>query len=353
LPTAPLGSTTAPGPLSSPGAGSGWDGFGGSSLPGADWRPYANTSPFNLSTEGVAVDPNSAALVKQALSYGLPGNLIAGNAGAASDYGHPVYYAQPTDPLYTLQATEPWGSNELDGIEIPVPQTARPAGGSDGHMTVVTPDGWEYDFWRAQAPPAGGGTLDFAWGSRTRIDGNGTGGAATAAGFGNLAGMIRAPELAAGRINHALFIVLKCAAKNTSFGYGTTASSGGSSSYVYPATHGGSACSEENPNTPPLGAHFTLAMSEAQIQALAVPAWKKTILTALANYGGYVGDTGGPGFAFMFESSSSYTALGLPDPLAAFAQQSGLPTWEGDYVFNMASGVEWEKYLRVVVPPSS
>ena len=33
-------------------------------------------------------------------------------------------------------------------------------------------------------------------------------------------------------------------------------------------------------------------MSDAQIAALAVPAWKKTILTALAHYGGYVGDTG-------------------------------------------------------------
>lgn len=263
-----------------------------------------------------------------------------------------MFYAESSDPTYTLEATEPWGPNELDGMKIQVPEAARPAGGSDGHMTVVTPDGWEYDFWRAQAPPAGGGTLDFAWGGRTRIDGSGLGGGGTAAEFGNLAGMIRAPELAAGKINHALFIVLKCAAAGTSFGYGTTASSGGSSSYVYPAKHGGSACGAGESSVP-LGTHFMLALSEAQIQALAVPAWKKTILTALAQYGGYVGDTGGPGFAFMFESSTSYTALGLPDPLVAFAKQNALPTWEGDYVFNMASGVEWTKDLRVLTPPSA
>lgn len=318
-------------------------------MPGADWRPYASTSPFNTTTEGVAVDPSSAAYVQKALSWGLPGNLVAGNSETASEYGHPVFYAVPTDPIYTLQSTSP--DSPIDGMKIPIPNDAKPAGGTDGHMTVVTPEGWEYDFWQVQSKPTGGGTLTFSNGGRTRIDGNGLGSAATAADFGNLAGMIRAPELAAGRIDHALFIVLKCAAKGTGFGYGTTATSYGSS-YVYPAMHGGSTCGEEA-NLPPLGTHFMLAMSDEQIQALAVPAWKKTILTALANYGGYVGDTGGSGFSFMFESSTSYTAQGLPDPLVTFAQQNNLPTWEGNYVFNMASGVEWEKDLRVLVPPSS
>jgi hypothetical protein len=162
--------------------------------------------------------------------------------------------------------------------------------------------------------------------------------------------MIRAPELAAGHINHALFIVLKCAAKGTGFGYGATATSYGSS-YVYPATHGGSVCPAEDTNAVPLGAHFMLAMSDAQIQALSVPAWKKTILTALAHYGGYVGDTGGPGFALMFESSTTYTALGLPDPLVVFAKLNSVPQWGSEYAFNLASGVEWSKYLRVLAPP--
>lgn len=339
------------GPTSSPGTGAGWDGFGGLSLPGPNWRPYASTSPFNLSAEGVAVHPDSAAIVQKVLSWGPPGNLVAGTAETTSDWSHPVYFAQPGDPIYTLHATEPWGTNSLNGLQIPIPSYARPAGGSDGHMTVVTPEGWEYDFWEGTKPTPGGGTYDFGWGGRTRIDGNGLGSAGTAAGFGNLAGMIRAPELAAGKINHALFIVVKCAAKDTAFGYGTTASS--TSSYVYPANHGGSTCPTEEADLPPMGAHFVLAMSDAQIQALEVPTWKKTILTALANYGGYVGDTGGSGFCLMFESSSTYTAAGLPDPLVAFAKENGLPMWEGKYVFNIASGVEWEKYLRVVVPPAA
>lgn len=329
--------------------GKGWEGFGGGVLPAAGWRPYSSASPFNTSTEGATVDPNSQALVKAALSWGLPGNLTAGNAETTNDWGHPTFFAQPSDPVFTLRASST--DSSINGMKIPIPVDARPAGGGDGHMTVVTPDGWEYDFWQVHEKNLSTGVLTFSNGGRTRIDGTGVGGGGTAAEFGNLAGVIRAPELAAGHINHALFIVLKCAAQGTGFGYGTTATSYGSS-YVYPAMHGGSSCGSEE-SAPPLGARFMLAMSDAQIQALAVPAWKKTILTALAHYGGYVGDTGGPGFAFMFESSTTYTALGQPDPLAAFAASNNLPTWEGEYVFNMANGVEWAKYLRVLTPPPS
>jgi hypothetical protein len=297
------------------------------------------------------VASNSAAIVQKVLSWSLPGNQASGEAETSEDWGHPTYFSQPSDATYTLHATESWGSNSLNGIRIPVPSYARPAGGEDGHMTIVTPEGWEYDLWRAQAPPAGGGTLSFAWGGRTRIDGSGLGSGGTASGFGNLAGMIRAPELASGKIDHALFITIKCASANTSFGYDTVAGTE-TSSYVYPATSGGSTCPAGETNAPPLGAHFMLAMSDAQIQALAVPAWKKAILTALAHYGGYAGDTGGPGFGFMFESSTTYTALGLPDPLVALGQANALPTWQGRYVYNIASGVEWEKYLRVLAPPN-
>jgi hypothetical protein len=251
-----------------------------------------------------------------------------------------------------LHPTEPWGRNSIAGMHIRVPAGARPAGGSDGHMTIVMPDGWEYDLWQAQPPPPGGGTLVFAWGGRLRIDGSGLGGGGTAAHFGSLAGVIRPEELAAGHINHALFIVLKCTGSGTSFGYGVHQSAqrwtGG---YVYPAAAGASSCGETNPNLPPLGARFQLAMSDGQIAALGLPAWKRAILIALAHYGGYVGDTGGPGFAFMLQSSSTYTSFGAPDRLVQVAQSVGLMPRQGRYVFDVADGVDWQRYLRVVVPP--
>jgi hypothetical protein len=331
----------------------GWDDTGGRSVPGADWRPYSSRSPFNQRVAGAQAVPNSQAMVGAVLRmWGSPAPLYAGTADTSEDFGHPTFYATPNDPIYTLHATN-GAARSIEGKRVPIPADARPAAGGDAHMTIVTPDGWEYDFWQVQSRPAGGGVLRYHGGGRTRIDGNGLGSGGTASGFGNLAGIIRAPELASGHIDHALFIVLRCTSNDTSFGYGTHASAPqtGDGAYVYPADHGGSSCGND-PNLPPLGARFVLNMTAGQIQALNVPTWKQTILTALAQYGGYVGDTGGPGFGFEFESSTTYTALGEPDPLVAFARRHNVPFEQGKYVFNLSAGVDWGRYLRIVAPPS-
>ena len=333
-------------------ASAGWDGFGAGNWPGAGWRPYADSSPFNQLIGKHAVHPRSAELVAHALQWGPPASLTAGQADTPEDYGHPVYYAQPTDPVYVLKPRESWDPSHLAGRRIRVPAGARPAGGSDGHMTIVMPDGWEYDLWRARAPSPGRRTLSFALGGRVQMTGNGLGGRATAAGFAGLAGVIRPEELAAGHIDHALFIVLKCTGTGTGFGYGARADRHSETgSYVYPAAAGGSDCGTANAGLPPLGARFQLAMSGAQIAALHAPAWKTAILTALARYGGYVGDTGGPGFGFMVQSSSTYTSFGAPDRLVEVARSAGLTAWRGLYVFPVADGVIWRRFLRVVGPP--
>jgi hypothetical protein len=331
-------------------AASGWNGFGVGVWPTALWRPYAPSSPFNQTTTGQTVHPNSAGLVAKTLSLGTIGSLVDA-VDATNDWAHPTYYAQPTDPVFTLDAL---GSpRAIDGMQIRIPDAAKPALGGDGHMTVVTPDGWEYDFWQVKSKPKGGGTMTFTGGGRTRIDGDGLKSGATAALFGNLAGVIRAQELAAGRIDHALFIVIRCTGSGTSFGYGTVGASSSGGSYVYPAYHGGARCSTDSPDLPPLGARFKLELTDTQIAALSVPSWKKTILRALSHYGGYVGDTGGAGFGLMLESSNMYSAFGMPDPLAAFARLNGVPMYNGQYVFNIASGVDWARYLRVLAPPSA
>ncbi|MDO8184234.1 hypothetical protein Q5424_00090 [Conexibacter sp. JD483] len=358
-PTTPPPATetpTTPADPATAGKAKGWNGFGVNSWPGANWRPYADSSPFNRTIGNAAVHSNSAGIVSEVLSWGLPGNIIAGSSGSTLDYAHPTYYAQPTDPIYTLKASGT--KNYLEGMRIRIPTEAKPALGDDGHMTVVQPDGWEYDFWRVQDKPAGGGTLTFSIGGRTRIDGDGIDSKATASNFGNLAGVIRAQELAAGKINHALFIVVRCTSSTSGFGHNTTpAPSSSQGAWVFPASHGGARCSAaDEAGAPPMGARFQLNMTATQINALSVPAWKKTILTALATYGGYVGDTGGSGFAFQFESGSTYTSFGSSDPLVSFSQSVGIKTgtgsWAGTYAYNMSSGVDWAKYLRVTVPPS-
>jgi hypothetical protein len=347
-------SNDAPGPTAPRAAAppTSWQGFGVDRWPPASWRPYSADSPFNqripAGTKPVA---NSAALVDAALTYGPPDHLTAGVAQTPDDWGHPTFFARSDDPVYTLRTTANYGRNELDGMRIRVPEAARAAGGGDAHMTIVQPNGWEYDLWQVQSKPSGGGTLAFSWGGRLRIDGDGLRHGGTASRFGNIAGIIRAPELQAGRIDHALFLVLRCTGTSTAFGYGARRRDGDEGAYVYPAIAGGAPC-RPGVSAPPMGAHLRLAMSTAHIAALGLPRWQTAILTALARYGGYVGDTGGDGIGMMFESSTTYTALGRPDPLVDIAKANGLTDYGGQYGFDVARGVDWQRSLRVVPPPS-
>jgi hypothetical protein len=324
--------------------------FGVDHWPDHTWRPYNAASPFNQRIpRGTQPLRGSAEMIEQVLRFGPPSHLTGGVSRTPDDWGHPTYYAKTTDPLYTLRTTAPYGHNRLNGMRIRVPAVAEPAGGGDGHMTVVTPDGWEYDMWQVHDMTAGGGTLTFSWGGRTRVDGSGLKSAGTASHFGNLAGMIRAQELQAGRINHALFVVLRCTGDGRAYGRGVRQRRD-DSGYVYPADAGGSSC-RDGAQEPPMGARLRLAMSDAQIDALALPQWKSAILKALAHYGGYVGDTGGDGIGFMFESSTMYTSFGRPDPLVSIAEAAKLPSYLGQYAFPIGADVDWQRYLQVIPAP--
>ncbi len=300
------------------------------------WRPYGPSSPFNQPLPAnPRVYPSSAAVVAQVLSFGPPKDLRAGVADTPNDYYHPSYYSLPADPVFTVSCTAYSRRCPIEGMTVRIPDAARPAAGGDGHMAVIDQlGGWEYDFWQVRSKPHGGGRLDASWGGRTPLDGDGLGSGATAAKFGLQAGIIRAQELEAGRIGHALFMVVPCVAHG----------------FVYPAEAAASACSN-TANAAVTGMRFQLDCSDAEIDALPVPPWKKTILRALAHYGAFVGDTGGSSFGFQFESGSTYTSFGLPDEMVKFAQtQTGVThTGGGQYIFNLSGGVDWSR-LRVIDP---
>jgi hypothetical protein len=303
--------------------------------PGGCWRPFSAASPFNQPVAANArVHPNSSAIVQRMVSlYGGPGKMTAGDADTSDDYSHPLYYPSSSDPVFTLHCFEAWGTCPIEGHNVRIPDAARPAAGGDGHMGVIDQTtGWEYDLYEVRSKPAGGGILELGWGGRTRLDGDGLGSNATAAHFALSAGVIRAQELAAGKINHALFMVVKCTA-------GT----------VYPAAGGGSQCAD-TANAPAGGMRMQLTYSEAEINALAVPAWKKTILHALREYGALVGDTGGSGYNFQFESGSTYTSFGRSDKLVDWAKnQPGVAAYNGKHVFDLAASVDWSR-MRVIDP---
>lgn len=346
----------ATGPKAKAAAANGWNGFGVGNWPGADWRPYSAKSPFNQRIpKKVRVHARSREYVSQMLQASLPSSIVGGVAGTSSDYAHPTYWAQPSDPLYTLQPNSSWGDPSIRGQRIRIPSGAKPALGGDGHMTIVQPDGWEYDFWRAREPS--GSVLSYTAGSRIRINGSGLRAGATASDFGNLAGVIRAPELAAGKINHALFLVIRCTSSTTSYGWGARkrAGSDNDSAFVYPATGGGSTCGGNDGL--PMGARLQLAISEKKIKSLHLPVWKRGVLLALKRYGAYVGDTGGPGVGVMIESSLTYTSFGRADPLVSFGQSRKgagdrfVSANGGRVQFDIAKGVDWQSKLRVVAPP--
>lgn len=359
------GSTAGSGCIN--GSGQGWHGYGGnsypSSWPNADCQLYSSNSPFNLLIgPNPQIHPQSSSIISTALASGI-GSLSTGQ-GSGHDYNHPVYYAQPNDPLVTI-STGGWAN----GKQIRVPSNAKPASSSDGHLSVVYKDPsngiwYEYDFWQASRPDAN--TIKASIVYRQNFDGPGivtqsminadkTIGGTTAPYYGLEAGVIRGPELAAGRINHALFIVISCGSSDTSFGYGVKAPGasgrGGSGSFVFPAFKGDAACSGVRA---PMGARFWLDMTPAQIDATGAPTWEKAIAKAMNQYGGYMGDTGGPGFGFELESSAMYTSLGAPNPYETLAKSLGLskdPTY--GYTFRFSGKIPWASHMHVLVPPSS
>jgi hypothetical protein len=318
--------------------------FSSRNVPGACWRPFSDSSPFNQAVPASAtLAANSAAIVSRLTSWGTPGKHASGDAGTAGDWSHPIYYSQPGDPVYTAHCTEPWGTCDMEGMQIRIPAAAQPAAGSDGHLAVIDQQsGWEYDFYGVKQK--GNGVIVSAWGGRIRIDGDGRGGGSTAADFPLAAGVIRPAELAAGSIRHALVISVQCT-------NGTS---------VYPAGPGaGRECSEmglPSENAPAMGQHFFLDMSEAQIGALGVPNWQKTILRAMAEYGMYVEDTGGSSWGVMFESGASVTSFGFQDPWERLGQQFNLPAWEDTgidkrrFIYDFRNAVNWASALKVAAP---
>ena len=185
---------------------------------------------------------------------------------------------------------------------------------------------------------APGGRLDVSWGAVNSLRGKGiTGrGDATAARFSNIAGRVRAEELAAGRIEHALFIVIPC----------------DSGRHVFPARAGGLTCGQGS-DAPPMGARLQLDYSDAEIAALPLPVWQRALLRAMADYGMFVGDTGTSNlFSVERESGLQYTSTGHRDRWLALARSHDFRFWPGEggvYIGDLAAGVDWSR-LRVISP---
>jgi hypothetical protein len=225
----------------------------------------------------------------------------------------------------------------MRGRKVPADQEQM-----DFHMTIVDQQRRiEFDLWNVQS--ISDGRLIFGGGGWTAIDGSGLRSGAVAAHWGNLAGLIRAEELRAGRIDHKLMASTHCVSGTLHPARGTTLE-----------------CSDKglsNRNAPALGQLLRLEYSDAEIDRLPVASWKKAIARAAARYGIIIGDqgSGGRSFALAFESGNTFESFGYDDPFVTLAREERLPSHVDEaigrttYRYDIASGIDWSR-LVVMAP---
>lgn len=312
-------------PKEEPAAGT-WRGYSASNPMPVGVTPYAANCAFNTKVPAAPVVlSNSAAMVANAIQGG------AQNLTQRHGYT-PIYYASDSDPLVELRTSG--SGTSLRGRKIRCPLKAVPVpGGGDAHMVVVQSNGDSYGFWETHPNIAGGyieangcGVSNLNTGNGADIQGNAIG-----AGFGLMAGTIRAQELVAGNIPHALIATLN----STRIGH------------IPPAVHDDGSSSPDS-NVAQEGQLLYLPVSDATIATWGLAPHEVGTAVAAREFGIYVSDKGG-GFGIKFEDTTSYQVMGATDPLDAYGKAHSLNQWEGRYVFPL-SRIKWSLLQAIKYP---
>lgn len=248
-------------------------------LVGCTWRPYFSSSPWNTPVGSRSTDSNSATWVSK---------LASGVVADVKEFGSPIWYADSSTPRYHVNCTEDWGTCPSEQQNIPLRPEWTPATGTDRAMVVVDQGAnraygfWQY-FWN-------GGNPYTSWGDTTALDGNGVGGGATGAGVPRLAGVVRADELAAGVIDHALVF--------------SSSLVRGSCNFVYPATKSDGCNFGSAIVNPPLleGKRVQL---DPSYDTSGLSGVERMVAEALKKYGAYCIDQGGAPMALIFDGRAN------------------------------------------------
>jgi hypothetical protein len=240
-------------------------------------KPYSATSFINQPIgSNPAIDSNSSAMVSKALvAYGSGANL-----NKSDTWAYPIAFSSTGTESYLVECIL-YGCSEQVG-PFPIPSYTQPNEGADGHVTVVDPlTNEELDMWQASYDP---GTDTWSASSRYETGYDGWGalcalgqhcGSAVAAGFAELAGVLRPEEIAQGHIDHALVFTTPY----TRSGF-----------IACPATHTDGKI--DDTAAIPEGARIQLD-PKFNVDAQSWPSWEKTIAKALQTYGAFLVDTGG------------------------------------------------------------
>lgn len=241
---------------------------------------FSQGSVFNQKiAPGAAIDPQSKTMMAPIVSDASRViNLV--------EFGVPVYIADQRTPRRRFACTMPWGTCAPQASSpVPIPDGARPNGGSDGAMVVVDiARRRTYEFW--QAVRLADGSWRASWASSNSLDGTGTGSGGSGSGVSRIAGMVSVLEAShpTAPIKHALAVSTKYACRDR---------------FRYPAskTDGGVA----SPQCVPEGARLQLdpAIDVAKIPG--ITPGEAMIARALQQFGAFVVDRGGASLAFLFQ----------------------------------------------------
>lgn len=275
-------------------------------------NPFASDSPWRRTIpQQPTVDPKSAAMIGYVQSTrGLFANIV--------EFGIPIYSAGPDTPTFDVTCAGPeWGICPFAGWPVPIPDGAKPNSGSDGALvTVDETSSTVFEFWQAAKT---GNQWSAQWGAVNSLRGSGWGGSATGSGASRLGGVIRAAEIRAGVIPHAL--ALQTSNACTTFRPPALKSDGKST----------------RADCLPEGAHLQLDPS-VDLGALGLSKGELAVATAMQRYGGYIVDVGGAPLSVSFELEAS----AMPPALGKTYQAAGF-RWDYDPM----ERVPWEK-LRVL-----
>jgi len=256
------------------------------------------------------LDPQSAAMVtllaeaspkKRILNVSAFGTTLIGPEGVTSS-------TPRVNP--TFSQVPAWGPDPFGSSDMPWPTGTKIPPGSDAHVSAADPTTNKvYSLWQASSAGAAA-----AWGSMVAYDGDGresanpADGSSTGARLSRYAGVIKASEIEAGLIPHALFFSTDMAALEANFRYPAPRSDGANGAGVA---------------TPiPEGARVQLDPSINLAAISGITEIELTIGTALQVYGAYCGDNGGERMAFICE----YLGTTIPENQVYF--DAGI---DGDY----------------------
>ena len=263
------------------------------------------TSAGGHATEGPFAQRIPADPVLHSQSASLVRSTVPDAPVVTTEFGTAIYRASETDPQCRIMFTRSWGP--AWSVSIPVPTDAEPTGSSSSdpwgdHWLSIRHDGYQYDLWifdHWDGTLCTNGKQLAHWGGKFALDQpliaplTGSGGGA---GISVTAGTPRRHEILNDTIDHALSFAVE----------------NESPLFKYPAWKSDGDCLGGIPKCVKAGQRFYLAVSDAEVEAIADP-YQRAIARALQQYGMFVTDqTHGVNFPLEQRSSdllANYTRL--------------------------------------------